>query len=73
MRQQQQLLEQQQREREEELRERERELEKERHSARTPSQKPAKSVKSTTEVNGQRGSGGTAYAKSQSAGKRCRL
>ncbi len=71
LRQHQQLLEQQQREREEEQRERERELERDRQSARTPSQKPPKSVKSTTEVNGHGGSGGTAYAKSQSAGTSC--
>lgn len=79
LRQHQQLLEQQQREREEEQRERERlererqrererEFERDRQSARTPSHKPSKSVKSTTEVNGHGGSGGT---KSQSAG-RCR-
>ncbi|TBU33768.1 hypothetical protein BD309DRAFT_996847 [Dichomitus squalens] len=67
LRQQQQLLEQQQREREEE--QRERELESQRQTARTPSHKPTKSVKSTTEVNGHYGSGGTGYAKSQSAAR----
>ena len=69
---------QQQREREEQLalaREAEREREREREAAeraereRTPSRKPSKSVKSTTEVNGRQGSGGTSYAKSQSGGE----
>ncbi|KAI1794171.1 hypothetical protein LXA43DRAFT_162214 [Ganoderma leucocontextum] len=77
LRQHQQLLDQQQREREEEQRElererqreREREFERERQSARTPSHKPSKSAKSTTEVNGHGGSGGTAYGKSQSAAR----
>ena len=82
LRQQQQLVEQQQREREEQLalaREAEREREREREAAeraerertpsRAPSHKPSKSVKSTTEVNGRQGSGGTSYAKSQSGGE----